>query len=117
MRKSLAMAILIAGWAVTTVPVLAQPTCISTRNIVSTRTQRDGRAMLFRMRDGSVWRNDLRTPCTGLRFNGFAWTVRDPAGMVCENTQSLRVLRTGQVCMLGRFTQVTPSRRERRAQR
>lgn len=117
MRKIPGVAILIAAWGITAAPALAQTTCISTRNIVNTRVLDGGRAMLFRMRDGSEWRNDLRTRCNGLTFNGFAWTIRNPGGRVCENQQSLRVLRTGQTCMLGNFTQVRPSRRERRAQR
>src|SRR5215469_704920 len=71
-RKLLGAAIFIAAWAATSAPAAAQPICISTRNIASTRVLNGGRTMVFRMRDGSEWRNNLRTRCSGLTFNGFS---------------------------------------------
>jgi hypothetical protein len=57
--------------------------CISTRNIESSTPQEDGAAILFKMRDGAVWRNDLQGRCPDLKFNGFAWTIRNPGDTVC----------------------------------
>ena len=84
--------------------------CTSTRDIVSSTPNDDGSAISFNMRDGSVWRNDLQGRCPDLKFDGYAWTIRNPGDRVCEHEQSLRVLRSGQVWPLGKFTQVKPSR-------
>ena len=44
--------------------------CISTRDIVSSTPNDDGSAISFKMRDGSVWRNDLQGRCPDLKFDG-----------------------------------------------
>jgi len=95
----------------------AGPICISTRNIVDTTAHRDGTSITFKMRDGSVWRNDLKGRCPDLKFNGFAWTTSNPAEQVCENEQTLEVFRSGEVCALGKFTQIAPPHLEQHAQR
>jgi hypothetical protein len=84
--------------------------CISTRDIQSSTPKDDGSAITFKMRDGSVWRNDLNGRCPDLKFDGFAWTIRNPGETVCENEQTIRVLRSGEICQLGKFTQITPPR-------
>lgn len=91
-------------------PALAATVCLSTRDMKQTKPKDDGTAITFTMRDGSVWRNDLKGRCPDLRFNGFAWTIHDPAAQVCENEQTLRVLRSGEICQLGKFTQEKPAR-------
>jgi hypothetical protein len=40
-----------------------------------------------------------------VKFNGFDWVVRGITEEVCENVQSFRVLRSGEVCVLGTFDQ------------
>jgi hypothetical protein len=79
--------------------------CLNTRQIVSSKS-RDGRTMLFQMRDGRQYLNHLRGYCPGLKFDGFSWVLRSGDEEVCENAQSLRVLRSGEVCILGRFEPV-----------
>jgi hypothetical protein len=102
--------------ALATTAALAAPAqaaghiCLSTRNIESSSPRDDGAAINFKMRDGSVWRNDLLGRCPDLRFNGFVWTVRNPGGTVCENEETIRVLRSGEICTLGKFTQTAPAR-------
>ena len=91
--------------------------CLSTRNIQDTTPQKDGTAILFKMRDGSTWRNDLRGRCPDLKYNGFSWTTSNPMEQVCENEQTIEVFRSGEICGLGKFTQVTPARMEQHAQR
>lgn len=76
--------------------------CLNTRQIVSSKS-RDGRTILFRMRDGRQYINHLRGYCPGLKFDGFTWVLRSGDEEVCENAQSLRVLRSGEVCILGPF--------------
>lgn len=92
---------------------LAAPICLRTYDMLETHPARDGASIDFKMRDGSVWRNELQGPCSDLRYDGFVWGVRNASGLVCEDIQSLRVLRSGQVCMLGKFRQVAPSRMAR----
>ena len=96
--------------AITAPALAAGRICLSTRDMRSTTPQDDGSAITFKMRDGSVWRNDLHGRCPDLRFNGFAWTIHDPAARVCEDEQTIRVLRSGEICQLGKFTQIAPSR-------
>lgn len=83
--------------------------CLNNRQIVSSRS-RDGRTMLFQMRDGRQYINHLHGYCPGLKFDGFSWVLRSGDERVCENAQSLRVLRTGEICLLGRFEPVSPKR-------
>jgi hypothetical protein len=83
--------------------------CINAQNIVSSTPNKDGTAILFTMRDGKVWRNDLQGKCPDLKFSGFSWTI--PIGTeVCEREQSIRVIQSPQICMLGKFTDMTPAK-------
>lgn len=68
----------------------------------------DDRTILFKMYDGSVWKNTLVGACPELRFNGFSY-VATPPDQICGNLQSIRVIHSGSVCLLGPFTQVTPA--------
>jgi len=96
--------------AITAPALAAGPICLSTRDMRETTPRDDGAAITFRMRDGSVWRNDLVGRCPDLKFNGFVWTIHDPVAQVCENEQTIHVLRSGEVCQLGKFTQISPAR-------
>jgi hypothetical protein len=120
MKKVISGAALLAA-LLTVVAVMpaeaAGPICLSTRNIRDTTPQQDGTAILFKMKDGSVWRNDLKGRCPDLKFNGFAWTTSNPMESVCENEQTLQVFRSGEICALGKFTQVAPPHMEQHAQR
>ena len=102
-----------AALLITAQTALAQPAhapvCLPTRNIAQTSASPDGRAITFRMTDGSVWRNDLRGRCPDLRWNGFSWTTSDPMERVCENEQTITVIRSAEICALGNFTQLEPA--------
>ncbi len=80
----------------------AQALCVSQREIVSTTPSRDGRLLTFKLQDGRVLVNRLQGRCSDLRFNGFVWVLRGNDD-ICENMQTLRVLQSGQTCMLGKF--------------
>ena len=54
------------------------------------------------MRDGRLLVNHLQGSCSDLRFNGFVWVLHGGQD-VCENVQTIHVLQSGQICMLGRF--------------
>ena len=75
--------------------------CVQARDIESTDSK-DGKLMTFKMKDGRVLVNHLQGICSDLRFEGFVWTIRGTED-ICENQQSLQVLRSGQTCLLGKF--------------
>jgi hypothetical protein len=75
--------------------------CVQSRDILSTDSK-DGKLMTFKMRDGSVLVNHLQGICSDLKFEGFTWVLRGNDD-ICENQQTLRVIRSGQTCMLGKF--------------
>jgi len=81
------------------------PVCLRSTDIKDTKTP-DTRTIIFNMNDGTVWRNDLKNDCPQLNFQGYAYTATPP-DQICENVQSIRVLRTGSVCLLGPFTKVS----------
>jgi hypothetical protein len=82
----------------------AQALCVSERDVAGTESK-DGKNLIFRMRDGRTLVNHLKGTCNDLRFNGFVWVLRGNND-ICENVQSLRVLQSGQVCVLGAFEEV-----------
>ena len=92
------------------VPVQAQNApsnnvCFSATEILNTQAI-DRRTILFRMKDGSVWRNTLITPCPDLvafSAGGFASVVH--AEFICSNRHRI-VTQSGNVCRLGAFTRV-----------
>jgi hypothetical protein len=77
--------------------------CLKTSMIDTTKVI-DSRTLDFRMRDGTVWRNALVNQCPSLKFYGFVYSTNYPE--ICGNMQSIRVLRSHEVCMLGTFTRL-----------
>jgi hypothetical protein len=75
--------------------------CVQSRDILSTDSK-DGKLMTFKMRDGSVLVNHLQGICSDLKFEGFVWVLRGNDD-ICENQQTLKVIRSGQTCLLGKF--------------
>jgi hypothetical protein len=87
-------------------PAQAAPVCLETFRIDHTHVL-DSRNVLFYMKDGKIWHNALKNSCPALNFHGFVMNVRG-ADTVCSNQQSIKVLQSGEVCMLGEFTPYTP---------
>jgi len=83
-------------------PAYAENMCIDTREIVS-NTSKDGKTMVFKMRDGRVLVNHLHGNCPDLKFYGLAWQLHSGDNKVCENEQSFQVLQSMQTCTLGKF--------------
>jgi hypothetical protein len=98
--KMFLTSLILAGLAAA--PAWASNTCIDSRDIVSSKSD-DGKTMVFKMRDGHIYVNHLQGACPGLKFDGYSWTLRDGDTKVCEREQTLRVLRSGEVCVLGAF--------------
>lgn len=81
--------------------------CIDTIRIDRTKSP-DDRTLIFYMKDGSSYQSTLASACPGLAVNGFSY-VATPPHQICGNLQSIRVLRTGSVCLLGPLVPITPS--------
>jgi hypothetical protein len=106
MKKFAVFAVALALTAGAVAPAAAEaPVCLRTYWIDRT-TVVNPKTILFRMKDGKVWRSDLRTPCPSLKFYGF--TYQTSFEEICGGSQSIRVLTTDEVCTLGRFVPVTP---------
>jgi hypothetical protein len=101
-------ALLLAGVFAATAASAAPSKCVKIRDIKSA-TSKDGKILKFEMKDGQVLYNHLQGTCSQLKFNGFVWVVRG-GEEVCENQQSLRVLESGQVCVLGKFGAPPPAK-------
>lgn len=76
------------------------PMCLSSYRVTNTHVV-DPRTIDFRMTDGRIYRNRLRTSCHSLRFYGFVH--RTHGGDICAN-DTIRIVPTREVCMLGSFT-------------
>jgi len=90
----------------------ARPVCLASYQIENTTIPNDS-TILFKMRDGSVWKNTLVSPCVGLRLDsrGFTYEATDPGSdTICSNLVTIRANTTHQVCLLGAFTPVSPPR-------
>lgn len=98
---TLAAALPAAAQPSSTSPAPSQRICLNNQDVVSA-VSNDGKTMIFKMRNGTTYINHLRGSCPGLRFNGFIWELRG-INDICENQQSLRVIKSGEVCMLGKF--------------
>jgi len=104
---TLAGAALVVVLSSAPVPVSAQaPVCLHVTEIVTTQPT-DMRTIIYRMRNGDVWRNDLAYACPDLvNFSAGGYTqVSTIGGWICGNHQTITT-QTGSVCRLGRFTRV-----------
>jgi hypothetical protein len=76
--------------------------CLRTHEMENSQPSQDEKSILFVMRNGERWRNDLRDGrCNGISFEGFSWVLTG-SDEVCEGGQPLMVRGHG-VCVLGKF--------------
>jgi hypothetical protein len=80
--------------------------CLQSYDVKDTHVE-NAHTILFHMRDGSTWRNTLRNECPGLKWYGFVYHL-EGTNEICSNMQSIRILRTHEVCLLGEFTPEAP---------
>jgi hypothetical protein len=79
-----------------------KPVCLDVNRIDHTEVLSDHQ-ILFHMYGEKTWVNTLASRCSTLtRQDGFVWVSRLPK--YCDNVETIRVIRTGEVCMLGAFT-------------
>jgi hypothetical protein len=89
-----------------TSPVQAQTQsgnfCLNVSDIRNTQAV-DNRTIVYRMKNGDVWRNTLAAPCPDLvthAAGAYSQTVHTDE--ICANTHRITVA-TGMVCRLGTF--------------
>lgn len=72
----------------------------------------NSRTILFHMKDGHIWQNNLKGPCPGLEFHGFGYVTR--SDQICGPEIGIQVVTTGETCTLGDFVpyaqDVSPAR-------
>ena len=99
--KKILIALAMAGVAVS-IPAQARNLCLDTRKMVSSDSK-DGKTMVFKMRDGSTYVNHLQGYCSDLRYTGFVWRLQSGDTTVCEFENTFQVIDSGQTCTLGKF--------------
>ncbi len=76
--------------------------CLSTTEIDHTQIL-DGKTIIFFMKNGHPWKNTMAFECPSLKIeDGFAFVT--DFSEICSNSQTIRVLRSGNFCELGQFT-------------
>jgi hypothetical protein len=106
MKRASAAIAAVAALAVST-SAIAAPVCLESYRIRNT-TVVDPHTILFHMEDGTTWRNTMKSACPDLKWYGFVYVEHGP-DEVCENMQPIRVIHTGETCLLGAFTRDAPS--------
>ena len=88
-----------------TVPALADDNrsiCLRTQDVDHTQVLNDHQ-ILFYMRGQKIWLNTLQSRCITLpNQEGFTWSSAFPE--FCGGAETIRVVRTGEVCRLGQFS-------------
>jgi len=105
LRSALAATLAACSWAT---PVSAAPVCLDNYRIENTSIP-DNHTIIFYMRDGTAWRNTLKNSCPNLRFSGFVYKDRGGVSEYCANLTVVRVIDSGEPCMLGEFSKVAPA--------
>lgn len=111
--KYLVTALAFAGLVSGALPASAANKCIDIRKIDSSQSK-DGRVMVFKMKDGTVLVNHLQGFCPDLKYTGFVWQMPSGDTNACERQSTFRVLQSGQACTLGNFD---PPTMEKHAQK
>jgi hypothetical protein len=95
-----------AATAQTATPMPHGNVCLKTYLIDHTKAPND-RTLIFYMKNGAAYQSMLPSNCPQLSIYGFSYVATPPSD-VCGNLQSIRVIRTGSVCLLGPLVQITP---------
>jgi hypothetical protein len=75
--------------------------CIPSYKVTGTRIL-NRTQILFYTTGKQVWLNTLPHPCSIDETDGFVW--QSSYAQYCDNIETIRSLRTGETCMLGKFT-------------
>jgi hypothetical protein len=103
-RSAVAGALAVCTWSSS---VAAAPVCLDTYLIDHTSVL-NARTIVFHLKDGSAWQNNLKNACPALRFWGFVYSDRSGLNEICDNQSAVHVINSGETCLLGAFTKVSP---------
>jgi hypothetical protein len=99
---ALASAVVVPGAARAQDPASSKPVCLDANRIDHTEIL-NSHQILFYMLGRKIWINNLTGDCSTLtRSDGFIWESR--IDKYCDNLETIRVIQTGQTCLLGAFT-------------
>jgi hypothetical protein len=106
MKAATKLALALAATAALATPASAAalnpPICINAL-LVDKQTVVDTRTIQFHTKDHKVYQTTLKANCMSLRFNGYIFvTWMDE---IC-NGQSIRVLRTNEICVMGQLQEL-----------
>lgn len=89
-------------------PAVSAPgnSCLWAYQVDHTTVAPDTKSIVFHLRNGSTVTNTLPAACNGLALHGFSYVSR--SDQVC-NGQGIRIIESGQVCMLGSFGPTVPA--------
>jgi hypothetical protein len=110
--KRIAMSLIVAALAASGASAQSSYTmgtgnvCLKINWIDHTRAP-DDKTIVFYMKDHTAWTTHLAGTCPQLSFNGFSYVATPPED-ICGNLQSIRVIRTGAICMMGPFVPFNP---------
>jgi hypothetical protein len=80
----------------------AGSSCLPADDVNHTQVLNDHQ-ILFYMRNKKIWLNTLQARCISLPVQeGFAFS--SAFSEYCPNIETIRIIRTGEVCQLGQFT-------------
>lgn len=88
-------------------PQAARPACLAAYQIDHTDVP-DDTAILFTMRDHSVYRAAIEGPCVGLARDpgGFTYAPEPGNNEICANLFTIRTNTTHQTCLVGAITRL-----------
>ena len=99
------VALVAYGAAVAPLGAQSETRCIQTNLINGTKRSGDETFIDFRMRNGTVYRNTLRSKCAGISSNAIGYRTHGSRELCKGGT--VRVARTGNSCILGSFVEVS----------
>ena len=101
--KLFAMAATVAALLTPASAFAAGSVCLQVNRIDHTQVLNDHQILFYMVGRKEVWVNNLSGRCPTLTsMDGWAWSSAFPE--YCDNVETIRVLRSGEVCQLGAFT-------------
>ena len=79
----------------------AKPVCLWVNRVDHTQVLNNHQILFYEI-GGKIWLSNLTAPCHTLTAqDGFSWRSGIPE--ICGNLEQIKVLRTGEACLLGAF--------------
>jgi hypothetical protein len=89
-------------------PSVAKPICLDAHRIDHTEVLNNHQILFYMVgkeKGSKVWINNLAQRCPTLtRSDGFVWSDSEGTPKYCDNLEIIRVIQSGETCLLGAFT-------------